>query len=59
MNITLRWADGHDTPHQADDLDPTGTTLIVKTPDGLNHYFRATDDIDENNRDVYVEEPPE
>lgn len=50
---TLRWADGRVT---RGDIDPTADTVVVLTPDGRFHNFRATDEIDEDGRDVYEEE---
>ena len=51
----LRWADGRETRQ---DVDPAATEVVVQTPDGQCHYFRATEEIDEHGRDIYVEDAP-
>ena len=53
--VKLRYADGHE--ETGEDFDPMATTIIRQTNDGKNHHFRATDEIDEDGCDVYVEEP--
>lgn len=56
MNRTkLRYADGYEEEiHES--VDPMTTVLTIHTPDGLVRYFKATDEIDEDGCDVYVEE---
>jgi hypothetical protein len=47
-----RWSRG------GEDFEPTATTIVRQTSDRKTHHLRATDELDEDGCDVYVEEPP-
>jgi hypothetical protein len=52
--LKLRYADGRE--EIGEDFDPTATIVVRQTSDGKMHHFRATDEIDDDGYDVYVEE---